>query len=341
MKQEHLSISVVIPAYNARSFIERSVRSVLNQTRQADEIIVVDDGSKDDTADVVRLFGDQVKLISQANAGVSAARNAGIRAATGDWIAFLDADDQWLPDFLKAQTELLGRNPHLVWSTANYMTCYADRQAAEMDPAVSQRLLGDKDYYSDYFIAFLNGFVGCSDTMLIQKNVLLEAGLFPVNLHIAEDIDLWFRIAYRYPHIGFIAQPQALYYLGIPQSGSKRHTDVSVYGNFIRCHLDLARHFNRFAVLEPAVKKMLQLWMRGMLFDARGRDIRLLLKEFHVLYPGWYRMWMTLLTAFPNATASVCRGISRVVRTFGLRRRVVAPPGAKNKFSIRRPRCWQ
>jgi glycosyltransferase involved in cell wall biosynthesis len=321
-----MKISVVIPAYNVAAYIERAIQSVLNQTRWADEIIVVDDGSKDNTADVVGQFADKVKLIRQANAGVSAARNAGVCAATGDWIAFLDADDQWLPDFLKLQSELLSRGPQLVWSAANYMTCYDNRQAAEIEPAVAERLLGGNDYFDDYFAACLNGFIGCSDTMIIKKEVLLEAGLFPVHLRITEDIDLWWRIAYRYPQIGYIPQPLAVYYLATPQSGSRQYTDVSLYSHFIRSHLDLAGHFGRTAALKPVLNKTLRLWIRGMLFEARGRDIRRLLNECSTLYPAWYRMSMTLLTVFPSLTAAACRGISRVVRVLNLRRRVVAPP---------------
>jgi glycosyltransferase involved in cell wall biosynthesis len=326
-----MKISAVIPAYNAAAYIERAIRSVLAQSRAADEIIIIDDGSTDNTVQVVQRFADKVKLIQQPNAGVSAARNAGIRAACGDWIAFLDADDEWLPEYLKAQSEVLSRNPHLVWSAANYMTCYAGRQAAEISPDFAEALLCGRDYVDDYFGAYRNGFIGCSDTMLIRKNVLLEAGLFPVNLHIAEDIDLWWRIAYRYPQIGFVPQPLAIYHLGTPQSGCKQYTEASLYSNFIRCHLDLSEHFQRRTALEPAAKKMLRLWIRGMLFDARGEDIRRLLKEFHALYPGWYWLWMTLLTAFPNATAGVCQGISRVVRMLHLRRRVVAPPRDTNE----------
>ncbi|HOM77565.1 MAG TPA: glycosyltransferase family A protein, partial [Anaerohalosphaeraceae bacterium] len=89
------SISVVIPAYNCQAYIRRAIDSVLGQSRPADEIIVVDDGSTDGTAEAVRTYGAKVILIQQENAGVSAARNAGIRAASGDWIAFLDADDEW------------------------------------------------------------------------------------------------------------------------------------------------------------------------------------------------------------------------------------------------------
>ncbi|MHC5190567.1 MAG: glycosyltransferase family 2 protein, partial [Planctomycetota bacterium] len=84
-----MKISVVIPAYNAEKHIARAIDSVLAQTRPADEIIVVDDGSTDATAEVVRSYGEKVIFIQQENAGVSVARNAGIEAASGDWIAFL------------------------------------------------------------------------------------------------------------------------------------------------------------------------------------------------------------------------------------------------------------
>ena len=102
-----MKISVVIPAYNAAAWIRRAVNSVLSQTRPADEIIVVDDGSTDGTGDIVRMYDGRVRLLQQANAGAAAARNTGILAATGDWIAFLDADDEWLPQKLQRQTEYL------------------------------------------------------------------------------------------------------------------------------------------------------------------------------------------------------------------------------------------
>ena len=115
-----LNVSVVIPAYNACEYIGRAIESVLGQTRAADEIIVVDDGSTDGTGTQVKKFGERVRYIHQENSGPSASRNAGVLAAKSEWIAFLDADDEWLPKHLQLQTELLGRNNGLVWSTANY-----------------------------------------------------------------------------------------------------------------------------------------------------------------------------------------------------------------------------
>jgi len=100
---EPVTVSVVIPAYNAAATIVAAIESVLAQTRPADEIIVVDDGSKDDTTAVVERFGPAVRLVRQANAGCGQARNTGAREARGTWLAFLDADDYWLPTKLERQ----------------------------------------------------------------------------------------------------------------------------------------------------------------------------------------------------------------------------------------------
>ncbi|MHC4386164.1 MAG: glycosyltransferase family 2 protein, partial [Planctomycetota bacterium] len=106
-----MKISVVIPAYNIEDYIERAIDSVLAQTRQPEEIIVVDDGSTDATAQKIKAYGDQVRYIHQANKGLSGARNTGIRQAQNEWVAFLDGDDEWLPEKLQLQSELLTRNP--------------------------------------------------------------------------------------------------------------------------------------------------------------------------------------------------------------------------------------
>lgn len=107
MNSAYESISAVIPAYNAARFIRRAINSVLAQTRPVGEVLVVDDGSCDGTADLVEEYGRPVRVIRQANAGPSAARNNGARVAAGEWIAFLDADDAWLPQKLERQSPLL------------------------------------------------------------------------------------------------------------------------------------------------------------------------------------------------------------------------------------------
>ena len=109
-----MSISVIIPAYNAEQHISRAIDSVLAQTHPADEIIAVDDGSTDDTGQILRSYGRQLRYIGQENGGAGAARNTGIKAARGEWIAFLDADDEWLPEKLKCQADHLRRHSTFV-----------------------------------------------------------------------------------------------------------------------------------------------------------------------------------------------------------------------------------
>ncbi len=105
------TVSVVIPTFNRASVVTRALESVLLQTRPPDELLVVDDGSTDDTAERVRAELPGVRVIEQENRGVSAARNAGIRAATGTWIALLDSDDEWLPEKLDRQLRAVTTEP--------------------------------------------------------------------------------------------------------------------------------------------------------------------------------------------------------------------------------------
>ena len=106
-------VSVIIPAYNAERFIPQAIQSVLEQTYQSYEIIVVDDGSTDKTKDILKEFEDKVCCIYQENQGPSAARNAGIKISQGRYICFLDADDIWTPDKLEVQVEFLECHPDI------------------------------------------------------------------------------------------------------------------------------------------------------------------------------------------------------------------------------------
>ena len=322
-----LFISVVIAAYNSAAQIGRAIGSVLAQTRPADEIIVVDDGSTDATAEVVQSF-EAARLIRQANAGAAAARNAGIRAATGNWIAFLDADDEWLPQRLAIQADMLARCPQLAWLSGNYITCLCgqQRRAAYALPHQVRGYLDDGGVLPDFLATYAAGLSGHTDAMLIRRDVLIEAGLFDTTLKKAEDIDLWWKIAYRYPAVGFSAEPLAIYHLGTPQSLNKNRMSGRFFAELIGRHLVLAEQFGRLDSFRAMAAKVLRGWMRSMLFDAQADDIRRILAEYRMLFPVWYRFWMRLLTLCPGVTAAGCHAVSKVVRRFHLRRRVVVPP---------------
>jgi glycosyltransferase involved in cell wall biosynthesis len=167
-------ISVIIPSYDSAALLPDAIRSVLAQTRPADEIIVVDDGSRDNTADVCAAFRPAVRYIRQENAGASAARNTGIAASAGNWLAFLDADDLWDAEKLELQLAALARQPgadfaltaSLAWSPQEqaYHLC---RWTGPLDPDVMRReLLGR------------NIFTGLCSSILIRRDALEDVGCF-------------------------------------------------------------------------------------------------------------------------------------------------------------------
>ena len=322
---EPYSISVVIPAYNAEKFINRAIDSVLAQTYQPDEIIVVDDGSTDDTVSVVSKYGSQVKLIRQENAGASAARNSGINAATCQWIAFLDSDDEWLPEKLQLQIELLKRDPNLVWTAGNYYRCLCTekRKAIDISSKKLRRMLAGKEYFADFLKSYIQGARGHTDTMLIKRSTLIEAGLFTPGQARFNDMDMWLKIAYLYPAIGFEPKPLAIHHLNIPQSISDKRYSSNLYVDFIHRHLELAAKNNRLDEFKPFAAFLLRRWTRSMLFDAKGQDIRQIMKQFSKLLPISYKMSMYILTVCPKLTATCCRIISKVIRSLNLRKGIV------------------
>ena len=323
-----LKVSVVIPAYNSGKYLDRALRSVLAQTRTVDEIIVVDDGSTDNTHDVVREYDDQVRYIYQDNVGASAARNTGIRTAKYEWIAFLDADDEWLPEKTARQLEVLEHHRSLVWVSANFYDCLCqkNRKSPRNLPARDDKLLAGKDYHKSFFKAFVHGTWGNTDTLIIRRTALETAGWFRPQQLKANDIDLWFRIAYKWPSMAYLTEPLAIYHLDVEGSISRQHKLLSWQTDFIDRHLKLARKHDRLNDFEPCATFMLRSWTRSMLFDGRAREIRELLERFDDLLPIHFKLIMRLLTLFPRASAKGCHLISSVVRTLRLRRRAVRPP---------------
>lgn len=146
-----MKISVVIPLYNKKETVLRAINSVLNQTVLPEEIIIVNDGSTDGSAQVVaQLDHPLIQLFNQSNQGVSAARNLGIAEAKNEWIAFLDADDEWLPEFLQTITELIENYPGCgVAATAYYMQDTTGRR--ERNHLNKLRFKGDHGIIDNYF----------------------------------------------------------------------------------------------------------------------------------------------------------------------------------------------
>jgi glycosyltransferase involved in cell wall biosynthesis len=187
-----LRASIIVIVYNGEQYIERAVQSALGQTVADIEVIVVDDGSSDGSADRVgRIKDSRLRLVRQSNQGPSAARNTGIREAKSDWIAFLDCDDWWTPDKLEHQlaTAARGTNVALVYSGAT--TLLEDGSVlSEAIPRLRGAVLKE--------LLLGNHITGSSSSVLIRRDVLSELGGFRTDIHYGEDWDLWLRIAARH-----------------------------------------------------------------------------------------------------------------------------------------------
>lgn len=190
-------ISVIIPLYNKETGIATALRSVLAQTYQDYEVIVVDDGSTDGSVAVVESFDDpRIRLIRQQNAGVSAARNRGIAEAKGEYISFLDADDEWMPEFLEEICTLQTAFPECKAQATNYTFCNNGVKSS----TILRKLPFDDEcgVLSNYFeVASCSHPPVCSICVCIERKLLQEIGGFPIGIKSGEDLLTWARIAVR------------------------------------------------------------------------------------------------------------------------------------------------
>jgi glycosyltransferase involved in cell wall biosynthesis len=223
-------VSVVIPAYNAERFIVDTVNSVLDQTFQDLEVIVVDDGSKDGTVAALERFGNRIRVHEQANGGVAKARNTGVALAKGSWIAFLDADDLWLPEKVEHQLRL----------TDVPMT-YTDRFniGARGDLPELQSLVTPM-HAGDLFVPLLReGNFIANTSVMIRRELFEKMGGFYTGLNGTEDWDLWIRVAERH-HIGFVPEPLVKY----------RFHEGSISRNYVRMSRERTMVISRALALE-------------------------------------------------------------------------------------------
>lgn len=186
------SVSVVIPAYNASATIGNAIRSVLDQTAAPGEIIVVDDGSSDDTAEQVRKFGARVHFMQQANAGAAAARNRGAADATGELLAFLDADDQWHVEKTARQLEVFSAHPDVAICRTRFRMIPVG-QAYDSRSHLERRAVRVE---SNFPKVFVDPYFG-TPTVMMRRATFLECRGFDETLETAEDVDLWLRASYR------------------------------------------------------------------------------------------------------------------------------------------------
>jgi glycosyltransferase involved in cell wall biosynthesis len=272
------SVSVIIPAYRAASVLGRAVASVLAQTCPVAEILVVDDGSPDDVAAVLTPFADRVRLLRQANGGASSARNHGLDEATGEMIAFLDADDVWEPSRIERQLEVMRRHPEVGLTASRFY------EQLPGQPRVQPRQTGP-EWYDRVLTA--RG----QETLLLARRVLTSTVLlrrshvdgerFDTTLRTAEDIDLWIRLLRKTsaylswePLITMVQESGSLSrsdvdndcsnmlrvvrrHADLLSPGQRRSWEASVYREWAACHLGAGKARRALA---PAWQRWRREW---------------------------------------------------------------------------------
>jgi glycosyltransferase involved in cell wall biosynthesis len=210
---DKMKISIVIPLYNKEKSILRAINSVLNQSEQDFELIVVNDGSTDQSAALVAAKisdNKKIRLFDQENSGASAARNRGVAEAQSDLIAFLDADDEWLPDFIKTILDLRAQFPEgNVFGTLYF---FQDQIGRKFLPKTAALFENDARCVLKDFLKFLRiGLPFNSSSFAVSKTAFREIGGFPVGIKYREDVDLWIRLSLKHK-IVYCNKPLAIYH---------------------------------------------------------------------------------------------------------------------------------
>jgi glycosyltransferase involved in cell wall biosynthesis len=280
-----MRVSVIIPLYNKAAYIRRALDSVLAQTHGDFEILVVDDGSTDGGDQIVEQYADsRICLIQQANAGVSAARNRGLREAGSEWIALLDADDEWTEDFLATVLSLREQFPDAaVWGT-HYAMMRPDGCLYEFPLNEEVRCHPGGQLINFFrFSTEIEQPCNASSTLL-RKSALLQAGGFPEDLVRLEDTDTLFRLALRHP-VAYCPQVKSIYHME-----AENRSDAYLYrGNF------------------PFFKHARDWISGGMETNALGEDVLQYLAFMHTR--GLYRNW---LAGDPCAMREIIRDCKKI-----------------------------
>ena len=224
------TFSVVIPVYNGAGTVGRAIKSVLEQTHAASELIVVDDGSTDDTARVLGDFGDRIIHLRQANAGVSAARNNGAQRAKGEWLAFLDADDWYYPDRLRWHAEWIAREPRLDFLTGDYDYRRLDgslisrsMEITEAGARMLKKAKGAREVVMtlDEMESFVENHFGDTHTLSVPRSTFMRLGGYPLGRAVCEDVNFLIRLCAVSTRAGVICEPMGVYLIR-PDSATRR-----------------------------------------------------------------------------------------------------------------------
>lgn len=262
-----MKISVIIPVYNRQNLIKRAVDSVLRQTEKPWEIIVINDGSTDDTIEILEEYEELIHLITQNHSGVSAARNRGIKAALGDWIALLDSDDEWLPVKLQNAARFHHRFPEFKIFQSEELWV---RNGRRVNPRKKHQKLSGWIFRQSLPLCIVS-----PSAVLIEKELFREVGYFDESFPVCEDYDLWLRATRKYP-IGLDANFDLIKYGGHQDQLSKKYWGMDSYRiKAMEKHLmdPALPSEQRMWILEEAIRK-LDILIRG--YQKRSKNVSIL-----------------------------------------------------------------
>lgn len=297
--------SVIIPAYNSAATLARAIESVRAQSWPAHEIIVVDDGSRDATAEVARQFGEAVRVIQQPNSGVSVARNAGAAAASGDWLAFLDADDWYAPDRIKLHAEWIAEDARLDFLTGDYE--YRDAANRLLGTSMAQHASGRRMLAKlalaeqsgaarvvmetpAEIAAFVADHFGDTHTLSVPRTCFVELGGYPTGFKVCEDVHFLTRLVARSRRIGVVCQNLGVY--AIHGGSATRRDPVAAQRENVRTLNDLVRLATRFPLpVRQGVAARMQSarYNLGCALSKSGQRSAAIQAVLPLLtaYPGW------------------------------------------------------
>jgi glycosyltransferase involved in cell wall biosynthesis len=243
-----MRVSAIIPTYNRARTIERAVNSVLGQSWQPIEVIIVDDGSTDQTADILARYGDRIRLIHQKNEGPSAARNTGIKAAQGEIITFLDSDDSWLPDKVERQVQLLQatESQGVACCVCNARMEFLSGTRYSFD-AASLHPRHEEGIWSNPAEILVTRFLFFNQVVAVRRAALEETGYFRPG--IMEDYDLALRLSLVGPW-AFIADPLVVWYEQKGDNLSRTHSPSEITERALKI-LEDVRSSSRWGSLLP------------------------------------------------------------------------------------------
>ena len=260
------NISIIIPTYNRKSFLIHAINSVLNQTYQNLELIIIDDGSSDKTENIIKKKYPKIKFYKQKNKGVSAARNKGIKMASCKCIAFLDSEDRWHPRKLENQINYLLTHPR-------YKICHTDEIWIRKGIRINQHKK-HKKHGGHIFDKCLDLCRISPSSVIIHKDIFNKVGLFNEKLPVCEDYDLWLRIAEKFPVL-YLDEKLTIKYGGHLNQLSKKYWGMDRFRiialeNIIKKNFLLKK--NKLLV-KKILKKKINIYLQGLKKRNKKKEI--------------------------------------------------------------------